>query len=190
MHMADHFSVSSEINRAIAYRSNGERTSALRDIISKLSEPVPDEHATSTQPEPMVTLSHQQNLARIYDRLHREHLAAPINELDVIGFANNQQLDHIVCVLARLTGLPTECIELAFAGLRPDLLLTICRMHNFAWSTLKLLLDCRKSPPTAVKLDELCDEYHGIPLAQAQRFGRFLNVHFRSAAENNVLRAS
>jgi len=30
----------------------------------------------------------------------------------------------------------------------------------------------------AARLAELSDEYHDMPIAMAQRFGRFLSVHF------------
>ena len=180
--MANEFSVSTEITRAIGFRSVQERSKALRSVIETLSETEPNGPASLPLCGDAISISHDQALAHIYDNLCRSAGGIPLNELDMITFASNGQMDHITCAFSSMTGLPADRIELAFTGRRPDLLLIVCRTLNFAWSTVILVLRLRKYPPSIAAQEILCDEYHGIAILQAQRFIRFLNVHVSKAA--------
>ena len=170
------FSVASEISNAIASVSDWDRASALRKLVLQLCGPMLNSHPVTSHGD-TVTTACQQTLARAYDSLREAFQSGLIDEVGVAIFATDGQREHVICALARMTGLRAERIEPAFYGPSADFLLVICRIHNFAWSSVKALLTLHQSQMSGIEIAELHEEYHRIPIQAAKRFGRFLHVH-------------
>lgn len=171
------YSISSELCSAIGAASNADRVEALRKLARSLSDPLPRQPHSSALCGDVIATLHQQTLAKIYESLRINFRDGPIDEVDVAIFATDGKRDHVICALSRLMGLPAERVELAFSGESTDLLLVICRTHNFAWSSVRALLELHHTRINPAVLEELHAEYHLMPLEAARRFGRFLHVH-------------
>ena len=165
-----------DIMLAVTMAGDRERVEALRRIAGRLHDGGRDS-AASVRDEVLAVL-HQQSMARAYQTLRELSFAEPIDELHVMRFAAEGQRELAACAIANLAHLPVHIAERLFAACSADMLLVVCRAQNFAWSTLRLLLSLRADPLTDAEEQALCDDYHDMPLALAQRFGRYLRAHF------------
>ena len=175
-------SISAALITAISLQGDQQRLNALRGLARQLA----DCRAAKTPAAPhepnVEPSSRQQSLASAYAKQRAAAKAHGVDELDLAAYARIGDRDMVICGLAALTNFSTDRMDAFLASDRPDLTLVVCRIHNFAWSTVRLILGLRwqgAHPPDDA--DSLCDDYHDIPVATAQRFGRFLRLHREAA---------
>ena len=165
-----------DIMLAVTMPGDRERVEALRRVAARLRF---DSAPAASVREEVLAVLHQQSMARAYHTLRELSFAEPIGELHVMRFAGDGERELAACAIAGIAHLPVHVAEQLLGGGDADMLLVVCRAQNFAWSTMRLLLALRPEAPLA-QADEraLCDDYHDMPLALAQRFGRYLRAHF------------
>ncbi len=166
-----------DIRHAISLNEAAARVGALRKIAGLLDSPDRPAKARASATSLSNSLPPDEEVARLeVDRLVQ---IRPVHELDIMAYVDDGQPSCAIFALARLARLPIGTVKKLFASQHPDFLLVNCRAHGFAWSTTRRLLGLMHAARfDAARLAELSDEYHDMPIAMAQRFGRFLSVHF------------
>lgn len=116
-------------------------------------------------------------------RLRRQDAMA--SELQMIRALENGETAEAVCALADLARLPVEAVEHALLGKDAEALLILGRSENFAWSTMRLLLDARRrlrcalAQETGAAMAELEADsllYDSFPRRLAERALRFIRA--------------
>lgn len=176
--MQARFSFSAEIASAVGLNSAPDRLAALRRVARDLAGiPLSQHDSWNNQVNPCAAL-HRQNLAKAFQRLRDLAPCAPAGELDLVAYAQAGERELVICALAEISHFSPDTVAGFLASDRPCLMLLVCRMQNFAWSSVKLVLMlCQQPPGQALDEDWLCDEYHRTPIRLAQRFCRFLQIH-------------
>ncbi len=180
--MAEEARLGMDIMQAVSLREDAARIGALRRLAHMLHE---------NETRPIASLDPQSPLAldgdnaeegeTSYRRVADLAILRPIHELDIMAYVAEGETDCAVQVLARLARLPVTTAFRLFSLQRADFLLVVCRAQGFAWSTTeRLLVLFRGVDLTREAILALCDDYHDMPVATAQRFGRFLCAHFRT----------
>ena len=178
-------SPSSNILAAVAMTADKDRVEALRRVALLLHQNRHAEGEAKTVRAEVMEVLHNQSMARAYQTLRDLGISRDIGELDVMEFAQKSDCALTVCAIALLAHLPVNIAGRLFTADVADLLLVVCRAQNFAWSTVRLLLELRFAGAPSVATERvLCDEYHDMPIAMAQRFGRFLRAHFEVEARS------
>lgn len=166
--------LSLEIDKAFSVDSDHLRLRALRRLVSLLLTPPAIEAAQ----DGAAFSDDAQAEARAL--LHLHMMAGDLGEIELADFARQGKFEASVATLACLSGLPARACEAALRRENPDLFIVVCRALNLAWSTVSALLDLRRCGPPADDIrDDICDDYHRIAVADAQRVQRFLKIYFR-----------
>lgn len=171
-------SISAALITAVSLQGDQQRLNALRSLARELADRRPANTPDAARELDAEPSSRQQSLASAYAKQRAVAQAHGVDELDIAAYARIGDRDMVICGLAALTNFSTDRMDAFLASDRPDLTLVVCRIHNFAWSTVRLILALRwqgARPPDDA--DSLCEDYHDIPVATAQRFGRFLRLH-------------
>ena len=179
LHAAQRISLSHDIMVAVTIGEDRKRVEALRSVALRLHSDKSDELSGTSVRDEVLAVLRQQSMARAYQALRELSFIEPIGELNIMHYARDGKREMTICAIAQIAYLPVDVADRMFTAAAPDILLVICRAQNFAWSTLRSMLAMHRSAPLASEVEqELCDDYHAMPLALAQRFGRYLRAHF------------
>ena len=166
--------LSLEIDEAFSVHSDHLRLRALHRLVSLLLTP------PAIEPAQDGAAFNDDDHAEARALLHLRMMAGELGELELADFARQGKFEASVATLACLSGLPATACEAALWRENPDLFIVVCRSLNLAWSTVSALLDLRPCGPLADDIrDDICDDYHQIAVADAQRIRRFLGIYFR-----------
>ncbi len=172
-------SLGMDIVQAISMQEDSARVGALRRLADVLDD---DSRPLSRRGQPTAlapACAVPPELEGSYQRVAKLASLRPIHELDIMAYVDRGEPDCAIQALAHLARLPVATAFRLFSLQRADFLLVVCRAQCFAWSTTeRLLMQLRGFSPTRDTIMTLCDEYHDMPVAMAQRFGRFLCAHF------------
>lgn len=110
-------------------------------------------------------------------------------EADLAGFAGEGRFEEAVCALSCLASLSLPAVERLFRDAEVDLLLVVCRAHNWAWATVKALLALRgPDGASAHQIKRAFDTYDQLSPATSQRVVHFLKV--REATQRRAVEAA
>lgn len=177
--MAEQTKLGMDIVQAISLKEHNARIGALR----RLADLLDDEARQLSRRDPTSPVASagpmSPELEASYRRVADLAKLRPVHELDIMAYVDRGEPDCAIQALARLARLPVATAFRLFSLQRADFLLVICRAQCFAWSTTeRLLMQLRGVNLTRDAILTLSDEYHDMPVAMAQRFGRFLCAHF------------
>ena len=179
MQMSGQTRLGMDIVQAVSMPEESARIGALRRLAGVLDDearPVSPRHPyTPLGLVGAMPAAWEASYRRVADLANQR----PIDELDIMAYVDRGDPDCAIQALARLARLPVSTAFRLFSLQRADFLLVVCRAQCFAWSTTeRLLKQLRGVALTREAILMLCDEYHDMPVAMAQRFGRFLCAHF------------
>ncbi|MBV1706489.1 MAG: hypothetical protein KGQ37_04705 [Hyphomicrobiales bacterium] len=165
--------------QAISLPEAAARIGALRQLANMLDEEARPLSTPAPEGEQAERGAEWQMFAASYGRVADLAVQRPVDELDIINYVAKGETDCAIQALARLARLPYTTAFRLFSSQRADFLVVVCRAQCFAWSTTEsLLAQFRGAPLSREVMSALCDDYHDMEVATAQRFVRFLSAHF------------
>ena len=152
------------VRKRLLAQAKPETQAEIRRVLAKVSDEVAAKAAPRNYTAALATVR----------ALHKER---KLTEADVAEYAKSGKYEETIAALATICAVPVEVVDRLMNGERADPVLILARAANFAFATVKVIIEGRPgSKPSPQAIEAARENFDRLTAATAQRVVRFWQV--------------